>query len=87
MYSTKIVSVSVEQVKSSSDVPQWIIKAAKELRGNKDYPIELQHDCHYIGEKYIDHSNKIQPPNHPSYPSLERKYPFSFHFGIIAVPY
>lgn len=66
--------ISVEQVKGSSDLRQRIIKAAKEARKNKEYPIELQHDCHYISDKYNDHSSKILPPNHPPYPSLERKY-------------
>lgn len=61
-------------MKGSSEVRQRIIKAAKEARENKDYPIELQHDCHYISDKYNDHSNKILPPNHPPYSSLERKY-------------
>lgn len=63
----------VEQVKGSSDIRQRIIKAVKDARKQKDYPIELQNDCHYITDKYNDHSNKILP-NHPPYPSLERKY-------------
>lgn len=65
----------MEQVKGSTELRQRIIKAAKEARKYKDYPIELQHDCHYISDKYNDHSNKILPPNHhPQYPSLERKF-------------
>ncbi|KAJ8948068.1 hypothetical protein NQ314_008497 [Rhamnusium bicolor] len=63
----------IEQVKGPSELRQRVIVAAKEARKNKDYPIELlNHDCHYI-DKYNDHSNKILPPSHGPYPSLERE--------------
>ncbi|KAJ8959718.1 hypothetical protein NQ318_021912 [Aromia moschata] len=63
----------MEQVKGPSELRQRIIVAAKEARKNKDYPIELQsHDCHYITDKFNDHSNKILPPSHGPYPSLEQ---------------
>lgn len=66
--------VAVEQVKGSSDLRQRIITAAREMRKNKDYPIELSsHDCPYITEKYNDHNNKILP-THAAYRSLDRKY-------------
>ncbi|KAG5885739.1 hypothetical protein JTB14_007846 [Gonioctena quinquepunctata] len=61
----------LEQVKGPSESRQRIINTAKEARKNKDYPIELQHDCHYITDKY-DHSNKILPPSHGPYASLEQ---------------
>lgn len=68
--------VSVEQLKSSSELRQRILKAAKESRKGKDYPIELQSDYHCISDKYSDHSNKITSHSHLPYPSLERKYLF-----------
>lgn len=68
--------VSVEQVKCSSELRKRILKAAKEARKGKDYPIELQSDCHYISDKYNDLSQKITSQTHPPYPSLERKYLF-----------
>ncbi|XP_019870141.1 uncharacterized protein LOC109598676 isoform X2 [Aethina tumida] len=62
----------LEQVKGSSDLRQRIITAAREMRKNKDYPIELSgHDCPYITEKYNDHNNKILP-THAAYRSLDQ---------------
>lgn len=64
----------MEQVKGPPELRQRIIVAAKEARKNEDYPIELQNpDCPYITEKYTDHANKILPPSHGPYPTLERK--------------
>ncbi|CAH1983217.1 unnamed protein product [Acanthoscelides obtectus] len=57
----------LEQVKGPPELRQMIINAAKETRKNKDYPAELQHDYHYISEKYNDHSNKILPATHGPY--------------------
>nr|CAH7743704.1 unnamed protein product [Callosobruchus chinensis] len=57
----------LEQVKGPPELRQRIINAAKEARKGKDYPAELQHDYHYISEKYNDHSNKILPATHGPY--------------------
>nr|CAI5848260.1 unnamed protein product [Callosobruchus analis] len=57
----------LEQVKGPPELRQRIITAAKEARKGKDYPAELQHDYHYISEKYNDHSNKILPATHGPY--------------------
>ncbi|KAJ8973758.1 hypothetical protein NQ317_006648, partial [Molorchus minor] len=63
----------LEQIKGPSELRQRIVTAAKEARKCKDYPSELQNqDCHYITDKYNDHSNKILPPTHGPYPSLEQ---------------
>jgi ABC-type multidrug transport system ATPase subunit len=64
----------LEQIKGSNEVRQRIITAAREARKSKDYPNELQADCSYITDKYSDHhTNKILPPTHAPYPSLERE--------------
>lgn len=69
-----VTGVSVEQIKGSNEVRQRIITAAREARKSKDYPNELQADCSYITDKYSDHhTNKILPPTHAPYPSLERE--------------
>lgn len=61
----------MEQIKGSQEIRQKIVKAAEDAKKNKDYPIELRcHDVPYITEKY---EQKILPPSHGPYPSLERK--------------
>lgn len=68
------LSVSVEQVKGTTELRQKIISAAKESRRCKEYPVELQHpDCIYITDKYNEHTNKVLPQTHGPYPNLERK--------------
>ncbi|CAH0564480.1 unnamed protein product [Brassicogethes aeneus] len=63
----------LEQVKGPPELRQRIINAARELRKSKEYPMELiNHECAYITEKYIDHTNKILPASHGPYPSLEQ---------------
>ncbi|KAL3274030.1 hypothetical protein HHI36_015448 [Cryptolaemus montrouzieri] len=62
----------LEQVKSSAEVRQKIIHAAREQRKSSDYPPELRcHNCAYMSDKFNDHSNKLLPNG--TFPAIEQE--------------